>query len=98
MSCWEEGVSIQWVDRVKTIAMEDEGLARYSAMQEAFSKQQEMYKTGCVEEDNSRWQENCQTSQGEEDSSSQQGDRIKTNIQQRKYKSSCGEEDRIKTT
>ena len=53
------------MDRIKTIAREDEVLAQYSATQEKFSKQrvdrmhtttqQEKYKTGYGEEDSSRW-------------------------------------------
>ena len=38
-SFWEEGISSQWVDRIKTIAREDEVLAQYSDTQEKFSKQ-----------------------------------------------------------
>ena len=35
MSCWEEGVSSQLVDRIKTIAREDEVLAKSRAREES---------------------------------------------------------------
>ena len=38
-SHWEERVSSQWVDRIKTSSREDEVLAKSSATKEKFSKQ-----------------------------------------------------------
>ena len=114
---WEENVSSQCADRIRTTNREEEVLAQLSATQEKFSKQrmdrkhtttqQEKNKTGWYETScwekcvSSQWVERIKTTAVEEEatsatqekSSKQRPDRIDITNQQKKYKTSCGEED-----
>ena len=81
-NCWEESVSSQWVDRIKTISREDEVLAQSSATQEKGSKQRRDRKHVRIKTINREDEILAQSSATQEKFSKQRKDRKHITTQQ----------------